>query len=828
MAALPKLFSDYIAPLWQALKSQVTTADLPGITTLGLNPLGISTNDAGTDFLLNQMTYTDYTRAITVAQLKELGVLNANGVFVGAAAPAVSVTGVTLDAVSGSVLVNGTRQLMATVAPTNATNKTLSWSSSNSAVATVDSAGLVTALATGNTTITVTTADGAKVAAFTLTVTASTVAVTGVALTPSSGTLLVGATQQLAATLSPANATTQTVSYATSNASIATVSAAGLVTAVAAGTATITVTTTDGSKTATYASTVGVPASFALSINQTFESAGAHTADFTMSNTQNSVRFALAKTPSDAVLTNFQLFCVPPAGKDGFFNPGGGDVTTDITVAYGGMTTGVWGFYAKGQLNGGALYTTPTINVTCTTAPTPLAAPAGLVATPTSGNSANVSWSAVANAIGYQVQRATDSAFTTGVVITYSGTALSYIGSGLTPNATYYYRVLAKGTNSFADSPYSPNFTLNTPATEDVAWTSANGTGTDGGAGLAVFGNNFTYGTFAGQASGNKGYAGSGTMRYYITDAVTTGANKAMGITSARTATGARSDLDVSFYTNKAGDGTVLTKGTNVGTVVNPGFAKGDIIDIIITANATNQTKTAIVQRNGTTLDSGPITLDYTKTYFPSIAAEVNGSVRGVYQAGTLTAVTAAARKLTPTDLATGTGTDNQPYTTNTSVDTAGTVTATDNTASQRARYNLKLPAGLDGWARFKVPASGRSSRILLRTSLLAPPGPSYQVRRGIRIVDTLQPQTVSGDGTNTGTDTIFPAVAAGTYIFISREGAAVKYYRGVTADGSDKVLITTDTDPTNGGDLWLASAGDAGASTLLEVYTSGFVAFVN
>ncbi len=58
----------------------------------------------------------------------------------------------------------GSETLVATIAPTNATNKSVTWSSSNSSVASVDANGKVTALAVGNATITVTTADGGKTA----------------------------------------------------------------------------------------------------------------------------------------------------------------------------------------------------------------------------------------------------------------------------------------------------------------------------------------------------------------------------------------------------------------------------------------------------------------------------------------------------------------------------------------------------------------------------------------------------------------------------------------------------------------------------------------
>ena len=86
-------------------------------------------------------------------------------------ASTVSVTGVKLDKTSLSLKTGESAALTAAVEPGDATNKSLSWSSSNTGVATVDASGTVTAVAAGETTITVTTADGGKTASCTVTVT---------------------------------------------------------------------------------------------------------------------------------------------------------------------------------------------------------------------------------------------------------------------------------------------------------------------------------------------------------------------------------------------------------------------------------------------------------------------------------------------------------------------------------------------------------------------------------------------------------------------------------------------------------------------------------
>ena len=83
----------------------------------------------------------------------------------------IAVTGVTIDQMTLSLVIGTSGQLVATVAPADAADKSVAWTSSNAAVATVDSNGNVTAVAAGTATITVTTTDGAKTATCAVTVT---------------------------------------------------------------------------------------------------------------------------------------------------------------------------------------------------------------------------------------------------------------------------------------------------------------------------------------------------------------------------------------------------------------------------------------------------------------------------------------------------------------------------------------------------------------------------------------------------------------------------------------------------------------------------------
>ena len=115
----------------------------------------------------------------------------------------------------------------------------------------------MTAHKAGETTVTVTTVDGAKTASVQIKVTAAAVplppvtSVMGVSLNKSSLTLPVGGKEVLTTTVTPHNATNRNVTWSSSNEAVASVDDKGEVTAYKAGEATVTVTTVDGSKTAT-------------------------------------------------------------------------------------------------------------------------------------------------------------------------------------------------------------------------------------------------------------------------------------------------------------------------------------------------------------------------------------------------------------------------------------------------------------------------------------------------------------------------------------------------------------------------------------------------
>lgn len=169
-----------------------------------------------------------------------------------------AVGSVTVQPSSASVTVGQSTTLTATVKDVNGNvvTRTVSWSSSNTSVATVTQAGVVTGVASGTATITAT-ADGVS---GTASVSVSLVPVATVTVQPSTATISVGQTVTLSATTKDANGnvlTGRTVTWSSSNTSIATVSSTGVVTGVAAGTATITATSEGktGTSTVTVTST---------------------------------------------------------------------------------------------------------------------------------------------------------------------------------------------------------------------------------------------------------------------------------------------------------------------------------------------------------------------------------------------------------------------------------------------------------------------------------------------------------------------------------------------------------------------------------------------
>lgn len=165
--------------------------------------------------------------------------------------PKVAVSGITLNNSTLSLTTGQNFTLQAMLSPSNATNKEVTWESSDAGVAAVSKDGVVTAKKAGKATIVAKAADeSGKYASCVVTVTEAKKEVTGVTLNKSSLNLGVGGSEVLSATVLPADATNKQVTWLSSTPSIATVSQSGVVTGVKEGTTQISVITADGSKTA--------------------------------------------------------------------------------------------------------------------------------------------------------------------------------------------------------------------------------------------------------------------------------------------------------------------------------------------------------------------------------------------------------------------------------------------------------------------------------------------------------------------------------------------------------------------------------------------------
>jgi uncharacterized protein YjdB len=173
----------------------------------------------------------------------------------------VPVASVSVSPTAPSLTVGGTIQLSAVTRDASGnilTGRTIVWSSSNAGVASVTSAGRVTATGAGSASISAT-SEG-RTGTATVTVTLAPVA--SVTVAPATASISVGQTQQLSVTLRDGAGTVlsgRTTTWRSNSTSIATVSASGLVTGIAAGPATITASSENINGTATITVTVTTP-----------------------------------------------------------------------------------------------------------------------------------------------------------------------------------------------------------------------------------------------------------------------------------------------------------------------------------------------------------------------------------------------------------------------------------------------------------------------------------------------------------------------------------------------------------------------------------------
>ena len=154
----------------------ITNADGKVTTIKNINPLVNKVDlgsalSKGNNTIKVKLTGTLRNRELLEKSLVWRYSLSSYGLTSASVVPySIEVTGVSLSKTTVSLTKGSATTLVATIAPSNATNKAVTWSSSDSSVATVNSNGMVSAKTVGTATITATTADGSKVATCVVTV----------------------------------------------------------------------------------------------------------------------------------------------------------------------------------------------------------------------------------------------------------------------------------------------------------------------------------------------------------------------------------------------------------------------------------------------------------------------------------------------------------------------------------------------------------------------------------------------------------------------------------------------------------------------------------
>ena len=190
-------------------------------------------------------------------------------------------TSIQIYGLSKELVVGGTAEVVFDIFPTNATNKNVTWSSSDPSIASVNSNNVITGHKAGTCTITVSTANNIT-ARYDVTVHASNIAVTGITVTNGDTyNMKVGYVKRIQYSVEPTNATNKKVKFSSSNPSVAAVDDNGLVAANKEGNAIITLTTDDGKKTAIISvivtSTSGTSTSSSSSSSSNSSSTGSQT-----------------------------------------------------------------------------------------------------------------------------------------------------------------------------------------------------------------------------------------------------------------------------------------------------------------------------------------------------------------------------------------------------------------------------------------------------------------------------------------------------------------------------------------------------------------------
>lgn len=298
--------------------------------------------------------------------------------------PTPAVTGISVSPGSATLIKGQTAQLSAVVTANDASvARTVTWATSNAAVATVSAAGLVTAVAPGAATITATaTADANFKAGSQITVTGS--GVRSVSVAPNNAILPTGQTLQLVANVDADAGVARTVTWSSSNTAVATVSASGVVTGVSAGNVTISAASSvDPTVTGASAITVRNPVPASVSISNI--TAGGLGAPVNINNVFGQIEVTLNVDPGDQIISSVDvLIDGQVAGSQSFTvsrseelslaavfaNLQVAPVTISINTARFNATTGIPDFLngtralsARANLQGGTSVATPSTNL---------------------------------------------------------------------------------------------------------------------------------------------------------------------------------------------------------------------------------------------------------------------------------------------------------------------------------------------------------------------------------------------------------------------------------------------------------------------------------
>lgn len=211
----------------------------------------------------------------------------------------IPVMGIKLDKTTLSIGIGDKATVSATITPSDATNKAITWSSANQNIATVED-GVVEAIAAGETTITAKTEDGDFEASVPVKVVAQSVKVTAIKLVGVPTEAKEGYITTISAVITPNDATDKSVTFTSSNPEVATVEytktednySLALLTAVGGGKAKITATANDGSGVKAEAEVTVIPVIKVSEIK-----IGPENATITLGETK---QFAVAISPADA------------------------------------------------------------------------------------------------------------------------------------------------------------------------------------------------------------------------------------------------------------------------------------------------------------------------------------------------------------------------------------------------------------------------------------------------------------------------------------------------------------------------------------------------